>query len=88
MNKFDIAKTEKLHGLIWGDITHRFCNVPMSEKDAKELSDTIYDRIEEQLRQARIDENEKALRYHDSLGAEEYFSGYYLENRIKELEKL
>ena len=36
---------EKLHGLIWGDITHVFTNVPMHEAIAKNLSDTIHDRI-------------------------------------------
>ena len=40
---------DKLHSLIWGDITHRFTDVPMAPKDADDLSNSIYGRIETAL---------------------------------------
>ena len=43
--------TIDLHGLIWGDITHVFTDVPMSNEIAEELSNSIWARIEQALKE-------------------------------------
>ena len=42
---------DKLHSLIWGDITHIFTDVPMLQKDADDLSNSIYGRIETAIKE-------------------------------------
>ena len=50
-----------LHGLIWGDITHIFTDVPMSNEIAEGLSNSIWNRIKKILKEHNKEIKEDAI---------------------------